>query len=79
MELNEKNTEDLKSKFSKGKRLIQILTIILVIVFGFYVYALFTSNEYRDSYSLIIISLMLIVVFYDKKIKKVKAELDSRE
>ena len=79
MELKEKNTEDLKSKFSKGKRLIQILTIILVIVFGFYVYALFTSNEYRDSYSLIIISLMLIVVFYDKKIKKVKAELDSRE
>jgi len=79
MELKEKNTEDLKSKFSKGKRLIQILTIILVIVFGFYVYALFTSNEYRDSYSLIIISLMLIVVFYDKKIKKVKAELGSRE
>lgn len=79
MELKEKNTEVLKSDFKKGKRLIQILTILLFTVFGFFIYSLFTSNEDRDLYSLIIFSLVFIVILYDKKIKKIKTELDSRE
>ena len=79
MELKEKNTEVLKSEFNKGKRLIQVLTAVLLILFGFFMYSLFTSKEHNTSYSLIIMALGMIVIFYDKKVKKIKAELDSRE
>ena len=71
--------ETLKSKLNRTKRIMQFITLCMLILFIYLVYSWFSKNLDLDSgFSLIVIALSLIVVFLDKKYKKIKAELKDR-
>ena len=80
MELKEENTEVLKAKLHKTKRTMQILTWGVIIALAFFIYGLIQKGEgFNSSFSLITITLSFFVIILDKKHKKIKAELESRE
>ena len=79
MELKDETTEALKTKLQKTKRITQILTGITIITLAFFIYGWIMKDEGIDSsFSLITIALVLFVIVLDKKYKKIKAELESR-
>ena len=80
MELKEENTEVLKAKLHKTKRTMQILTWGVIIALAFFIYGFIQKDEgFNSSFSLISITLSFFVIILDKKHKKIKAELESRE
>lgn len=80
MELKDQDTEALKTKFDKMKKLIQIVTVITIILFVFFIYDWFTNRDDGLSmYTTSIIPFSAFIAIYGGKLKKIKAELESRE
>ena len=80
MALKDENIKVLKTKHRKTKRFIQVLTWGVLITSGILLYGWIIKDERIDSsFSLITIALALCVIILDKKHKKIKAELESRE
>jgi len=79
MELKNENTDALKTKLHRTKRIMQALTWTAIITLGFFIYGWISKDVGIDSsLSLIVIALSFIVIMLDKKYKKIKTELDSR-
>ena len=79
MELKNENTDALKTKLHRTKRTMQVLTWIALITLAFFIYGWITNDvDIDSSLSLIVIALSFIIIMLDKKYKKIKAELDSR-
>lgn len=81
MELKNQITEILKSKFKKIKTIVQVLTVLLIILTVILLYGWILKNDEWDITPLITITgpLPLSVMLLDKKLKKIAAELKSRE
>jgi uncharacterized membrane protein (DUF485 family) len=71
--------EALKSKLNRTKLIMQIATLCIFIMFIYLVYSWFSEElDLESDFSLAIVGLSLIVIFSDKKYKKIKAELKER-
>jgi len=80
IELKDENINALKTKLHKTKRIMQVLTLIIIIAFVFFVYEWIIKKAGIDSsFSLIIIALGFFIIVLDKKCKKIKTELESRK
>lgn len=80
MELKEENSEVLKTKLFKTKRIMQGLTWCGIISLGFWLYEWIIKDNGIDSLlSMIALGFGCAVIFLDKKYKKLKVELESRE
>ena len=80
MKIEEEKPENLKTQLNKTKRIMQIVTLTVVVVTIFLIYGWITNSEsVSGSYSMIIIALVFVIIMLDKKYKKIKAELELRK
>lgn len=80
MKVEDQKPETLKVQLNKTKRIMQVFTLTIIVMLVFLMYWWLTENESLDSnYPIIIIALSLVVIALDKKYKKIKVELESRE
>ena len=80
MEMKGQNTETLTVRLNTTKRIMQIATFAIIVVFLIFIYQIVSQNEglVRTWFPILIGPLSIIVILLDKKYKKIKAELDSR-
>ncbi|MFD2587805.1 hypothetical protein ACFSQJ_12740 [Croceitalea marina] len=72
--------ETLTVKLNTTKRIMQIATFAIIVVFLIFIYQMVSQNESLDRtwFPILVGPLSIIVILLDKKYKKIKAELDSR-
>lgn len=80
-EFKSQTVEALKDNCSKTKRIMQVLTGLILVLTVVLLFGWISKTKGLDSnfYITMIMPLSLIVILLDRKIKKIKEELTTRE
>ena len=80
MELKNEPTEALQTKLNSTKKIMQVLSTLTIIAAVFFVYNWIMNDDGIDSsFTLIISTMALGILIFDRKYKNIKAELQARQ